>query len=194
MSAPLQAIVIGASAGAVEALQQLLPSLPAGYPLPIVIVVHLPPTGKSLLAELFAPVCDIAVREVDDKEALSPGTAYFAPPNYHVLIERNGSLSLSNEEPVHYSRPSIDVLFESAADAYGPALMGILLTGANDDGARGLAAIEQAGGSVFVQDPKTASATAMPQAGLARCPTARALSLPELAAQLQKVAHAQFAE
>jgi two-component system chemotaxis response regulator CheB len=194
MSEPIQAIVMGVSAGAVEALLRLLPTLPADYPLPIVITVHLPPDGESVLAELFQPKCDMQVHEVEDKELLTPGTIYFAPPNYHVLIEQNKTLSLSNEEPVLYSRPSIDILFETAADAYGEALLGILLTGANDDGARGLAVIEQAGGTVLVQDPNEAHCPIMPMAGLARCTTAKALSLSELAGTLQKVAHAQFAE
>ena len=193
MSESVQCIVMGASAGAVEALQQLLPSLPAGYPSPIVVVVHIPPTSESLLSDLFASVSSLPMHEVEDKEYLTTGV-YFAPPNYHVLIENNRTLSLSNEEPVLYSRPSIDVLFESAADAYGPALMGILLTGANDDGGRGLAAIAQAGGRVYVQDPKEAPCAAMPQAGLAHCKHARAMNLSQLAALLQKVSHAELAE
>lgn len=194
MSAPIHAIVIGASAGAVEALLRLLPTLPANYPLPIIITIHLPPNGDSVLAELFQPKCSMRVREVEDKEPLTPGTIYFAPPNYHVLVEQNKTLSLSNEEPVLYSRPSIDVLFESAADAFGEALVGILLTGANEDGANGLAIIEQAGGTVFVQSPSEALCPTMPMAGLARCKTASALRLSELVETLQKVAHAQFAE
>ena len=194
MSELTQAIVIGISAGAVEALLQLLPTLPENYPLPIVIVVHLPPDKDSVLPELFQPKCDMQVREVEDKELLTPGTIYFAPPNYHVLVEQNKTLSLSNEDPVLYSRPSIDILFETAADAYGPALLGILLTGANEDGARGLAMIENAGGTVLVQSPAEASCATMPQAGLDRCKTAKALCLSELAVTLQKVAHAQLAQ
>ncbi len=194
MSSALEAVVMGASAGAVDALLQLLPALPAAYPLPIVIVVHLPPDKQSVLAELFQAKCSVTVREVEDKEPLEGGTVYIAPPNYHVLVEQNRTLSLSNEEAVHYSRPSIDVLFESAADAYGAGMLGILLTGANDDGASGLKVIALAGGTVAVQRPDTAAHPTMPQAGLKKCPNALALSLSELAAMLQKVAYAEFAE
>ena len=194
MSSALEAVVMGASAGAVDALLQLLPALPAAYPLPIVIVVHLPPDKQSVLAELFHTKCSVTVREVEDKEPLEGGTVYIAPPNYHVLVEQNRTLSLSNEEAVHYSRPSIDVLFESAADAYGAGLVGILLTGANDDGASGLKIIALAGGTVAVQRPDTAAHPTMPQAGLKKCPNALVLSLSELAAMLQKVAYAEFAE
>ena len=109
------AVVIGASAGAVEALSVILPALPAGYPVPVAVVVHLPPDRPSIMAELFAARCRVAVREAEDKEPLVPGTVYFAPPDYHLLVEAAGHLSLSSEEPVRFSRPSIDVLFESAA-------------------------------------------------------------------------------
>ena len=119
-----EAVVIGASAGALEALSVILPSLPADYGLPVIIVVHVPPDKKSLLAELFQAKCGIEVREAEDKEPIRGGTAYFAPPDYHLLVETDKSLSLSDDEPVLFSRPSIDVLFESAADAYGPSLIG----------------------------------------------------------------------
>ena len=119
-----EAVVIGASAGALEALSVILPSLPADYGLPVLIVVHVPPDKKSLLAELFQAKCGIEVREAEDKEPIRGGTVYFAPPDYHLLVETDKSLSLSDDEPVFYSRPSVDVLFESAADAYGPSLIG----------------------------------------------------------------------
>lgn len=194
MKQPVQAVVMGASAGAVEALLKILPVLPQNYPLPIIIVVHLPPDKDSVLAELFQPKCKLRVMEVEDKETLAPGTIYFAPPNYHVLIEQQKTLALSNEEPVFYSRPAIDVLFESAADAYGPALLGILLTGANDDGARGLQAIEAAGGRVIVQRPDQAACPTMPQAGLALCPTAIALSLSDIGHVLQEIGNEHASE
>ena len=119
-----QAVVIGASAGALEVLSSLLPGLPADYRLPILIVVHLPPDKTSLIAELLRARCAIRVREAEDKEPLEPGVAYFAPPDYHLLVEQDKRLSLSDDEPVLFSRPSIDVLFESAADAYGGGLSG----------------------------------------------------------------------
>ncbi|MDB6073860.1 MAG: cheB 2 [Verrucomicrobiaceae bacterium] len=176
----LQALVIGASAGAVEALLCILPSLPADYPLVIIIVVHLPPHGESILASLLATRCQIAVKEAEDKELVRPGTAYLAPPNYHLLVEPDLRLALSVDDPVLYSRPSIDVLFESAADAYGDALTGVILSGANSDGAHGLRAIGEAGGLALVQAPMTAEASAMPQAALAACPQARALTLAQI--------------
>lgn len=182
-----QAVVIGASAGALEALTIILPALLADFSVPIMLVVHIPGDKRSVLAELFQAKCRIRVMEVEDKEPLVGGTAYFAPPNYHLLVEGNRTLSLSSDEPVMFSRPSIDVLFESAADAFGAALVGIVLTGANHDGARGLRAISDAGGHAVVQDPATAFAAAMPEGAIARCPDARVLPLDAIAAYLQKV-------
>jgi two-component system, chemotaxis family, protein-glutamate methylesterase/glutaminase len=182
-----EAIVIGASAGAFEALSSLLPGLAAGYPLPILIVVHLPADKNSLLADLFRARCAIQVREAEDKEPIEPGVAYFAPPDYHLLVEDDRRLSLSGEEPVQFSRPSIDVLFESAADAYGEGLIGVVLTGANSDGARGLKAVAEAGGEAIVQNPVGAYAAAMPEAAIAACPKARVLPLNEIAAHLREV-------
>lgn len=188
MSGEYQAIVIGASAGAVEALGELLPALPDAYPLPVIIVVHIPPDRPSVLAEIFQVRSKLKVCEADDKEPLQPGHIYFAPPNYHLLVESPASLALSNEDPVQYSRPAIDVLFESAADAYGKRLIGIVLTGANDDGAAGLRAICKAGGLAVVQHPKEASSAAMPKAALKACPQARSLKLAEIRAMLQEIA------
>lgn len=188
MSTRARAIVMGASAGAVEALSVILPLLPRHFPLPVIIVVHLPPDKNSVMAKLLQTKCRVDVREVEDKEPLLGGTVYIAPPDYHVLVERDGRLSLSSEEPVLFSRPSIDVLFESAADVYGPSLVGIVLTGANSDGARGLHAICAAGGTALAQRPEQAYASTMPQAALDACPGARALSLPDIAAYLHEVA------
>jgi two-component system, chemotaxis family, protein-glutamate methylesterase/glutaminase len=182
-----QAVVIGASAGAVEALTAILPSLPEHFPLPLMIVVHLPPDKGSALVDLFRARCRIQVREAEDKEPLSGGTAYFAPPDYHLLVEADRRLSLSNDEPVLHSRPSIDVLFESAADAYGPAVIAVVLSGANHDGAAGLKAVAEAGGKVIVQSPEGAFAAAMPEAARAMCPAARVLTPQQIATYLQKV-------
>lgn len=182
-----RAVVVGASAGAVEALSAVLPALPGDYPLPVLVVVHLPPDKPSAMADLFRLKCAVAVREADDKEPVAPGTVYFAPPDYHLLVGRNGELSLSSEEPVHYSRPSIDVLFESAAAAYGPALVGVVLTGANSDGAAGLRAVRAAGGAAVVQDPTTAQVATMPRAALAACPDARALAPAQIATYLREL-------
>jgi two-component system chemotaxis response regulator CheB len=177
MSRPNHAIVIGASAGGLEALSTILPMLPKEYACPIMVVVHMPPQRDSLLVELLQRKCALRIVEAQDKQELEPGTVYIAPPDYHLLVEQQGSLSLSNEEPVRYSRPSIDVLFETAADAYGDALTGIVLTGANDDGARGLQAICAAGGAALVQDASNAYADAMPRAALKACPQAQVLAL-----------------
>jgi two-component system, chemotaxis family, protein-glutamate methylesterase/glutaminase len=182
-----EAIVIGASAGALEALSLILPSLPAGYRLPIIIVVHLPPDKKSILAELIQAKCKLAVLEAEDKLPIQRGTIYFAPPGYHLLVEKSNSLALSNDEPVLYSRPSIDALFESAADVYGSGLIAIVLTGASRDGAKGLKAIVEAGGTAIVQQPGSAYASAMPTAAIAECPGAQILSLEQIAAYLQEV-------
>ena len=182
--AGLEAIVIGASAGALEALSQVLPALPGGFPLPIMVVVHLPADKKSIFAELLRARCAIDVREAEDKEVMQPATAYFAPPDYHLLAESDGSLSLSADEPVLYSRPSIDVLFESAAEVYGGRLIGIILTGANNDGAAGVRAICAAGGRVIVQNPATAFASAMPEAAIEACSTAEVLLLDEITQRL----------
>lgn len=183
---PSPAVVIGASAGALEALSTLLPALPKQYRLPIIVVVHLPEGKESLLATLLQAKCALRVKEADDKETIEGGTVYIAPPNYHLLIESGRYFSLSVDEPVAYSRPSIDVLFESAADAYGNELIGIILTGANDDGAQGLKAITDEGGTALVQTPESAYASHMPQAALAACPNAQALSLTGIVHYLQQ--------
>lgn len=161
------AVVVGASAGGVEALLTVFSDLPAGYGLPLICVLHLPESRDSLLADLFSRRLALRVKEAQDKEDLSPGTLYFAPPGYHLSIESDRSFSLSREEPLHYSRPSIDVLFESAADSFQERLVGILLTGANQDGAAGLASIKRAGGLTIVQDPLEAQVSTMPEAALA---------------------------
>jgi two-component system, chemotaxis family, protein-glutamate methylesterase/glutaminase len=184
---PPEAVVIGASAGALESLSIILPALPAQSTLPLMIVVHLPPDRRSVMADIFRAKCSVPVQEAEDKEPITDGTIYFAPSNYHLLIEADRSLSLSNDEPVLYSRPSIDVLFESAADAYGNALVAIVLSGSNHDGAAGLKAVVAAGGLGIVQRPDAAFASAMPEAAKAMSPSAQVLSLDEIAAYLKKV-------
>lgn len=181
------AVVIGASAGAIQALLHILPALPSSFALPVFVVVHVPPGRQSELAGLFAGKCRLPVREAEDKEPVAPGTIYFAPPDYHLLVEAEGTLALSADEPVFFSRPSIDVLFESAADAYGARIVGVILTGANEDGAQGLAAIAAAGGMALVQDPATAYARTMPDAALVACPDARRLPIADIVAMLLKL-------
>ena len=163
---PVKAVVIGASAGGVEALLTIFAGLKPGYRLPIIVVLHLPDERRSQLAEVFARRVALPVREVQDKQPIVPGTLYFAAPGYHVSVEHDLSLSLSQEEPVHYSRPAIDYLFESAADVYQQRLAAILLTGANQDGARGLSQVKQSGGLTIIQDPDEAQVATMPRAAL----------------------------
>lgn len=182
-----QAVVIGASAGAFDALSAILPSLPVTFGLPVMVVVHLPPDKRSLMAELFRHKCILAVEEAEDKQPLCSGTIYFAPPDYHMLVERDHTLSLSKDAPVLYSRPSIDVLFESAADIFGPKLLGIVLTGGNEDGAKGLQSITAAGGKTLIQDPKSAFVPTMPEAAIRSCPDAKILSLEAIAQYLREV-------
>ena len=168
----IEALVIGGSAGAVTSLSQILPPLTADFPWPIIIVVHVPSGRHNSIADLFQSICKLPVKEAEDKEPLRAGSIYVAPPDYHLLVEPDRRLSLSNDPPVHHSRPSIDVLFQSAADAYGQSLLAILLTGANQDGAQGMYAIGKAGGMAFVQRPTSTDARVMPEAALAACPEA----------------------
>ncbi len=161
------AIVIGASAGGVAALFEVLGQLPTAFNLPILCVLHLPQDRPSHLATVLQQRLGRPVHEARDKERIMLGMIYVAGPGYHLSVERDLSLSLSQEEPVHFSRPAIDFLFESAADAYGANVMGIVLTGANQDGAKGLARIKQQGGRTVVQDPHEAQVGLMPQAALA---------------------------
>lgn len=164
--ARLRAVVLGGSAGAVRALGEILPALPAGARVPVIVVVHLSPRRESLLPSIFGARCPLPVREPEDKEPVAAGTVWIAPPDYHLLVERDGAFALSLEPPVNFSRPSIDALFESAADAYGPDMLAVVLSGANEDGAEGARRVREAGGWVVVQDPEEAESRAMPEAAL----------------------------
>ena len=184
----IEAVVMGASAGGVEALSQILPALPPSFRPALLIVLHLPRERPSLLVDIYATRCTLPVREADDKEPVEPGTVYFAPPDYHMLVERSRQIALSTDEPVHFSRPSIDVLFESAADVYGNRLLGVILTGGNEDGAAGLHAVHRAGGVTVVQQPDSAQVPLMVVSALQRNPADFVLSLPELAQLLRGLA------
>jgi two-component system, chemotaxis family, protein-glutamate methylesterase/glutaminase len=178
-------LAIGASSGGIEAFQRLLPSFAPEVPFAVVLVVHRPAHGPGGLQRCLSSPCPLPLTEVEDKEPVSRAHAYLAPGGYHTLIEREGTFALSVDDPVHYSRPAIDVLFESAARAYGERTVGILLTGANADGAAGLAAIEAVGGLAIVQDPSTAAASEMPTAGLRTCRAPIVLTLDEIARALR---------
>jgi len=181
----VDAIVMGASAGGVEALMALLPTLSAAFRIPIAIVLHLPRDQPSLLAQIFLQKCALPVCEAADKEPVRPGTVYFAPPDYHLLIDEGPCLALSADELVNYSRPSIDVLFESAADIYRGRLLGIILSGANEDGAKGLAAVHAAGGITIVQQPERAQVKQMVVSALNRNPGSHVLDLEGISAVLR---------
>lgn len=180
----IEAVVIGASAGGIDALLTLLPPLPPGYRLPVVCILHMPPDRDSRLAELFAERLQVPSREAIDKAPVEPGVVYFAPPAYHLSIENDRTFSLSQEAPVHFARPSIDVLMASAADAYGAGLAGILLTGANQDGADGMARIRECGGLTIVQDPAEAQSAAMPAQAIRRSAPHLVLPLARIGALL----------
>jgi two-component system, chemotaxis family, protein-glutamate methylesterase/glutaminase len=179
-----EAVVIGGSAGGVDALVALLPALPAGFKLPVFCILHLPGGRESRLAGLFGERLPVPVREAADKEEIVPGTVYFAGPGYHLSVERDRTFSLSCEPPVHFARPAIDVLMDSSADAYGPALAGILLTGANHDGADGMARIRATGGFTVVQDPADAQVPTMPVSAINRCQPNLVLPLARIHALL----------
>jgi two-component system chemotaxis response regulator CheB len=189
---PVEALVIGGSAGAIRALLYLLPTLSAVTTVPIIIVVHLAPRRPSLLPELFSERCALPVREPCDKEPVVRGI-WFAPSDYHLLIERDRTFSLSLDEPHLHSRPSIDTLFESAADCYGPGLVGAILTGASRDGARGARTICHAGGLCFALNPDaTSDISTMPRAAIEEGATS--VSLDELMDDLRFLCDLQQTE
>jgi two-component system, chemotaxis family, protein-glutamate methylesterase/glutaminase len=181
------AVVIGVSTGGIEALKVLLPALPASFPLPIAIVQHRDRRSDGFLADYLNARTKIAVSEAEDKEPFCAAHAYLAPAGYHLLIESDRTLSLTVEERVNFSCPSIDVLFESAANVFAQSLVGIVLTGANADGAQGLKAIKASGGLAIVQDPQTAAAMAMPHAALQATPVDHVLPLERIAPLLIQV-------
>jgi len=183
----VEALVIGASAGGVDALVELLPALPPDFRPATVCILHLPGDRESRLAELFAARLALPVREAVDKAPVEPGTVYFAGSGYHLSIEQDRVFSVSCEPPVHYARPAIDLLMASAADAYGAALAGILLTGANIDGAEGMQRIRQRGGLTIVQDPAEAQASAMPEGAIRLCAPHLVLPLAAIRALLPQL-------
>jgi two-component system chemotaxis response regulator CheB len=180
-------VAIGASAGGVEALLALFQGLQPPLRVPVVIVLHLPPEQDSRLAEVFALRSRVPVEEAQPHAPVKAGHVYFAPPGYHLLVEADLTFSLSCDPPVLYSRPSIDVLFESCAEALGDRVAGMLLTGANEDGARGLARIHAGGGLTAVQDPAEAAHPTMPSAALRLAPADFVLPLAGLRRLLHTV-------
>lgn len=159
-------IVVGTSLGGLRALESLLSGLPKSFPVSMAIVQHRHKTSDNTLRTLLQQYSALPLKEPEDKEVVVPGRVYLAPADYHLLVE-TGSFALSTEAPVSYARPSIDVLFESAADAYAQRVIGVILTGANQDGAQGLAKIKACGGLTVVQEPSTAESRTMPEAAIA---------------------------
>lgn len=184
---PVEAVVIGASAGGVDALSVLLEALPVGFRPAVIIVLHLPPDRTSVLPQLFARHCALPVKEAEDKEPVEPGKVYLAPAGYHLLVEPEKRLSLSLDEPRHFSRPSIDVLFESAAYAYHERLLAIVLTGASADGTEGLRTVREFGGLAWVQDPDDASARIMPASAIALAGADLVLPVADIAKRLSGI-------
>jgi len=179
---------IGSSWGGLAAMSKLLGDLPGDFSLPVVVVQHRRADSDQLLAEILQDATHLTVSEVEDKEPLTPGTVHIAPANYHVLID-DGFLSLTLDEPVRFSRPSIDVMLTSAADTYGSGAIGVVLTGANEDGARGLFDIVKRGGRALVQDPRSAEIAIMPHAAVKAVPSAEVLPLEGLGPRLIELSH-----
>nr|WP_293835324.1 chemotaxis protein CheB [uncultured Arsenicibacter sp.] len=176
-----KAVIIGGSAGSIEVLLKLLPALPETLTYALIIVLHRKHTAESALAELLTSKSRLIIHEVDDKEPLKTGKVYLAPADYHLLIEHSLVFSLDASEKINYSRPSLDVSFESAAEVFGPELVGILLSGANADGTAGLKAIKRAGGLIVVQKPETARVAYMPQQAIQEANVDYVLDIFELA-------------
>ena len=177
----IDTVAIGVSAGGLNALSVVLPKLPGDLGLTIVIVQHVHEDSDNYMAEHLDGISAICVQEAAEKSALQPGHAYIAPPGYHLLVEEDRTFSLNADPPVNYARPSVDVFFESAAEVFEDKLVGIILTGANSDGARGLAAIKEAGGLAVVQDPVTAESSMMPSAAIEAIEVDHIFELSEIA-------------
>jgi two-component system chemotaxis response regulator CheB len=186
-----RAVVAGVSTGGVEALKLVLGGLPRDFPLPVMVVAHISPEADNGLALLLDDQCGIRIKEAEELEETAAGTVYLAPPNYHLLVERNATLSLSVDPPVRFARPSVDVLFESAAVAFGPALIGVVMTGAGSDGSHGLRLIKEVGGVTVVQDPATAEADPMPRSAIETVSPDYIAPLVDIAPLLVRLANSQ---
>ncbi|MEI7491352.1 MAG: chemotaxis protein CheB [Bacteroidota bacterium] len=181
------AVVVGSSAGGLNALKTLLRNLNRDFKFPVIIVQHISPDSENYLIHILNDLKRLKVKEADEKEQPQPGYAYVAPPNYHLLVEPDQTFTLTVDERVNYARPSIDVLFETAAEAYREHLIGIILTGANNDGSHGLKRIKEMGGLAIVQDPDTAEVDSMPKAAIQACTVDYILPLEEISALLNSL-------
>lgn len=182
-----EAVVIGTSSGGLDALKTVLSFLSAPFAFAVIIVQHTHPHSDDFLARHLHDECQVPVQQAEEKESIAPGVVYTAPANYHLLIEADQTFSLSITERVNYARPSIDVLFETAADVYGAKLIGVILTGANNDGSQGLRIIKECGGLTIVQDPATAEADLMPKAAIEATAVDYVLSLQEIGMLLNTI-------
>lgn len=171
---------MGVSAGGFQALSTIFQCLKSDFTYPIIVVQHQSPTSDDFLVNYLNEQCRLKVKQADEKESILAGLIYFAPPNYHLMVETDKTFSLSIDPPVHFARPAIDVLFETAADVYGSKLVGVILTGANADGSRGLKKINEFGGLTIVQDPETAEAGHMPKAAIAATKIDHVMPLKEI--------------
>lgn len=180
-------VLIGGSAGSLKVLLQALPRLDARLSIPIVIILHRKPTNYPALATLLDTKTALPVKEVEEKEPIRPGTIYTAPADYHLLFEKDHVFSLDFSEKVNFSRPSIDVAFESAAEIYGPSLTCILLSGASSDGVAGLKTVKKYGGTIAVQDPSTAEVPYMPQQALSSLNVDAVINADTLASHINKL-------
>jgi len=179
-----EAVVIGGSAGAFKTFSEIVRALPADFPLPLLLVQHLHPNDQGLFARNLASIAKLPVIEPCDKERIEPGRIYAAPADYHMLVEQTGIIALSTDERVNWSRPSIDVLFESAARAWGERVIAVILTGASTDGAAGIRAVKAAGGLTIAQDPATADYPLMPQAAIDNGAVDRVLTAAAIGAMI----------
>lgn len=186
-----KAVVIGSSAGGLNALKVLFRGLESKFRLPVIIVQHISPDSENYLIHILNDLKKLTVKEADEKERPVKGMAYIAPPNYHLLIEADQTFSLTVDERVNYARPSIDVLFETAAEAYQDTLIGVILTGANNDGSKGLKKIKDLGGFTIVQDPETAEVDSMPRAALLSTRVDKVIPLEEIAPFLNSLVENQ---
>jgi len=182
-----EAIVIGVSSGGMNALKFIFSAFPAGFTTPIIIVQHVSAHSDNEWINLLNDISNLTIKEADEKEKIEPGRVYIAPSNYHLLIEKDKTFSLTIDERVNFARPSIDVLFESAAEAYKNKLIGVILTGSNNDGAKGIKRIKECGGLATIQDPETAESANMPAAAISACLSGRQAIQPDYILPLEKI-------
>lgn len=185
-----KAVVIGTSFGGLEALKLILPRFDNDFPIPVVVVLHIGSHRNDIFVDYLNSICQLTVKEVDEGEAVSPGHIYFAPPNYHLLVNDNNTFALSTDEKVNFSRPAIDVLFESAAWVYKKSLIGVILTGANSDGAVGMKTIKRLGGTTIVQNPSGAISPVMPEFAIEASTPDFVLEIEDIAEKLIELSKA----